>query len=101
MQVSAVDGVLECTDEHYWTQSPNVVVGSLHVRVRNGADEQAILSTVYRIFSRYITHLTVQVDKDPPLDWLLPTEGSKQLGNHGPVVLTPVGSVLGPPTVPM
>jgi hypothetical protein len=72
VQVSAVDGVLECTDEHYWTQSPGVVVGSLHVRVRSNADEQAILSTVHRIFGKFITHLTVQVDKDPPLDWILP-----------------------------
>ncbi len=95
-----MDGVLECTDEHYWTQSPNVVVGSLHVRVRNGADEQAILSTVYRIFSRYITHLTVQVDKDPPLDWLLPTDASK-LPSHGSVAVTTGASSLGPSAIPM
>ncbi len=75
-----MDGVLECTDEHYWTQSPGVIVGSLHVRVRNGADEQTILGTVYRIFNKHITHLTVQVDKDPPLDWLLPSDGGSSNG---------------------
>ena len=73
-EVSAVDGVLECNEEHYWTQSPGVIVGSLHVRVRNNADEQTILATVHRIFGRHITHLTVQIEKDPPLDWLLPGE---------------------------
>lgn len=31
-EVSAVDGVLECNEEHYWTQSPGVIVGSIHVR---------------------------------------------------------------------
>ena len=48
------------------------------MRVRNGADEQVILATVYRIFSKYVTHLTVQVDKDPPIDWLLPGDAAAQ-----------------------
>lgn len=46
----------------------------VQVRVRNNADEQSILATVHRIFSRHIAHLTIQIDKDPPLDWLLPGE---------------------------
>ena len=74
-EVSAVDGVLEVNQEHYWTQSPGVVVGSIHVRIRNSADEQAILATVHRVFQRHVTHLTIQIDKDPPLDWLLPGDG--------------------------
>lgn len=69
-EASAVDGVLECSDEHFWTQSPSVVVGTVCVRVRSGADEQQILTTVHRVFSKHVTHLTIQVEKDPPLDWL-------------------------------
>ena len=33
---------------------------------------QDILKTVSAKFSRYVHHMTVQVEKDPPLDWLLP-----------------------------
>ena len=37
---------------------------------------QEILSLVTAKFARFVQHMTVQVDKDPPLDWLLPPEGS-------------------------
>ncbi len=62
--------MLECHHDHFWTQSPGCYVGSLSVRVHRSSKEQIILSNVHRIFSPYITHLTIQVEKDADLDWL-------------------------------
>jgi zinc transporter 5/7 len=63
-EAAAVDGVLECKNEHFWTQSPGVFVGSLCVRVRGDANEQAVLAHIHNLFSRLVTHLTIQVEKD-------------------------------------
>lgn len=35
---------------------------------------QRILLDIHRIFKPYISRLTVQVEKDVPLDWLLPNK---------------------------
>jgi len=67
-EASTVEGVLECRNEHFWTQSPGVFVGSFYVRVRSDANEQQVSARVNSIFSPLITHLTVQIEKD---DWLL------------------------------
>lgn len=71
-EVTTIPGVLECKDEHFWTQAPGFVVGSVVVRVQSDANEQDILTTVSAKFSRLVQHMTVQIEKDPPLDWLLP-----------------------------
>jgi cobalt-zinc-cadmium efflux system protein len=67
-EASAVDSVLECHHEHFWTHAPGVYVGSLTVRIRADGDEQLAMIAVERIFKPVITHLTVQVEKDQPLD---------------------------------
>jgi cation diffusion facilitator family transporter len=64
-----VEGVLEVYDERWWTQSPGVTVGSVVVRVRDDADETAVLRRVQRAY-KVVTDLTVQVEKDAPLAWL-------------------------------
>jgi len=69
-EASTLEGVLECRNEHFWTQSPGVFVGSLYVRIRSDANEQQVLSRVTSLFAPLVTHLTVQVEKD---DWALPT----------------------------
>jgi len=65
-EASTVEGVLEIKNEHFWTHSPGVVVGSLIVRIRGDADEQAVLSAISPMFSGIVTHLTIQVEKS---DW--------------------------------
>jgi len=67
-ETSAYDGVLECGNAHFWSMTPGVYVGSLLVRIRSDANEQMILQQVTDIFSRFITHLTIQIEKD---DWNL------------------------------
>eukprot|EP00743_Colponemidia_sp_Colp-15_P009302 GILK01010168.1.p1 GENE.GILK01010168.1~~GILK01010168.1.p1 ORF type:complete len:324 (+),score=40.81 GILK01010168.1:47-973(+) len=66
------EGVLETRHEHFWTVSPGKAVGTLTVRVRNDADEQATVANLFRIFAPHIWQLTVQVEKDPPIEWFLP-----------------------------
>ena len=42
-KITAIQGVLECKHEHFWTISPGTFVGSLVVRVREDADEQRVI----------------------------------------------------------
>jgi len=67
-EASTFDGVLECHNTHFWTQAPGVFVGTMCVRVRSNADEQFVLQQVTRLFSPFITYLTIQVEKD---NWAL------------------------------
>jgi Co/Zn/Cd efflux system component len=68
-EATTVDGVLECVEEHFWTQSPGVFVGSLHIRIRSDANENTVLARVHNIFAPLVTHFTVQIQKDEM--WLL------------------------------
>jgi len=63
-------GVLECRNLHWWTQSPGVIVGSLHIRVTADANEQAILVIAHKNLKNYIKYLTVQIEKHQPVQWL-------------------------------
>lgn len=67
-EASTYEGVLECTNTHFWTQAPGVFVGTLCVRVRSDANEQVVLQQITRLFLPLITHLTIQVEKD---NWVL------------------------------
>lgn len=70
-EISFYDGVLECRAAHWWTHSPGVAVGSLHIRVRSDADEQKTLNFARELLGKYVTHLTIQIEKDSPVDWLV------------------------------
>ena len=63
-EARTTEGVLEITQEHFWTHAPGVFVGSLHVRVRSDASEQLVLAKINNIFSPLIQNLTVQIYKD-------------------------------------
>eukprot|EP01135_Chromosphaera_perkinsii_P000795 Nk52_evm83s151 gene=Nk52_evmTU83s151 len=65
-EAATFDGVLEFRKEHFWSQSYDQVVGSLHVRIRRDANEQVILRHVTTSLSRYVSDLTVHIFKD---DW--------------------------------
>jgi len=70
-EVPGIDGVLECTNDHFWTHAPGEYVGSFHIRVRPETDEQVVLAKVYNLFSGFITSLTIQVEKDNLTTWPL------------------------------
>ena len=81
-EAATLEGVLECHEEHFWAMAPGVYVATLCVRARSDANEQAILTEVHRMLSPFITHLTVQVEKDPPIDWFL-TKREANVGAGG------------------
>ncbi|KJE96842.1 solute carrier family 30 [Capsaspora owczarzaki ATCC 30864] len=60
------EGILEFRNEHFWTESYGVVVGSLHVRVRRDANEQLVLAHLHAKLAPIVSKLSVQVFKD---DW--------------------------------
>lgn len=66
-EASTLDGVLEFRDEHFWTLSFGMLVGSLHVRIRRDADEQLVLAHVWNKLAGLVQHLTVHIFKD---DWM-------------------------------
>eukprot|EP00010_Vexillifera_abyssalis_P007178 CAMPEP_0201547826 /NCGR_PEP_ID=MMETSP0173_2-20130828/4333_1 /ASSEMBLY_ACC=CAM_ASM_000268 /TAXON_ID=218659 /ORGANISM="Vexillifera sp., Strain DIVA3 564/2" /LENGTH=145 /DNA_ID=CAMNT_0047957007 /DNA_START=705 /DNA_END=1139 /DNA_ORIENTATION=- len=57
-EASTIDGVLEVFDEHFWTNGPSQVVGSLSVRVNESADEDQVLSKVNHTLSHLVDDLT-------------------------------------------
>eukprot|EP00727_Mastigamoeba_balamuthi_P006913 m51a1_g2842 putative zinc transporter (343) ;mRNA; f:280729-281887 len=67
LRARMVEGVLEVKEEHFWTLAPGVFVGSVVVRVRSDAEEQAVRKQVRALLAGLVSHLTVQVEKD---SWL-------------------------------
>ena len=65
-EVLSVEGVHECSKEHFWTQSNGHIVGSLHVTISREANEQDALRKVNNIFRPYVQNLTIQINR---LDW--------------------------------
>jgi len=65
LDVDATDGVhgVISGKTHFWTYSPGVFVGTIHVRINKETDEQFIRRRVEEIFQPYIKHLTVQIEK--------------------------------------
>ena len=69
-EISFYDGVLECRSSHFWSITPGINVGSLHIRVRSDANEGAILHYVQNLLKKYVSDLTVQIEKDQPINWI-------------------------------
>lgn len=69
-EISTFDGVLECRTAHWWSQSPGSVIGTLNVRVRTDANEQEILTFIHQLLHEYVSDLTIQIEKDAPIDWM-------------------------------
>lgn len=65
-KINALDGVLGCSEERFWTASSGRLVASLKVRLRNDAKESDVLHSTYQIFGSLVSELTVQIEKD---DW--------------------------------
>lgn len=81
-----IDGVLELKSERYWQLDFNQLVGTVDVRVRREADEQAVLARVTEKLSSVITVLTVQVVKDAAWSATPAAAGPPQYSNghvHG------------------
>ncbi|PRP76515.1 hypothetical protein PROFUN_15089 [Planoprotostelium fungivorum] len=59
-EASTIEGVLECRNEHFWTQSHNIHVGSVIVRVGSGVNEQEILQKVHALFDPLVSDFTAE-----------------------------------------
>ncbi len=64
-------GVIEVKAQHWWSVTPTDVVGTLHVRLRSDGDEQLVLGHIHRVLAKVAARLTLQIEKDTPVDWLL------------------------------
>ena len=63
-EVHSIEGVLECSQDHFWTCSNSNIVGSICVTVADQADEQIILRRVQSIFDKYVNNLTVEIQRN-------------------------------------
>jgi len=66
-QVLAIEGVIECTSQHWWEFAPGVSVGSVHLLIRKEADDQAVLSQAHSVFKKQATHMTIQIEREARL----------------------------------
>ena len=62
-ELSTFDGVLEFHNEHFWAVAPGKMAGSLHVRIRRDANEQAVLAQVSQKLAPLVApaYLAIQV----------------------------------------
>lgn len=63
-EAERVEGVLELASRHFWQVDFARMAGTVGVRVRKDADEQAVLTKVTAIFAAVVQDLTVQITKD-------------------------------------
>ena len=63
-EASHFEGVLECKSAHFWGLTFTDYIGSLHIRAKNDANEQHIISQVHAKFDPVVGHFTAQVEKD-------------------------------------
>lgn len=62
-QVRMLDDVMQCYNARFWDLVPGFIVGTLLMQVREGADEQKILSTVHSIYNDIgVKDLTVELE---------------------------------------
>lgn len=62
-QVRMLDDVMQCYNARFWDLVPGSIVGTLVMQVREGADEQSILSTVHSIYNDIgVKDLTVEIE---------------------------------------
>uniref|UniRef100_A0A7S4DS26 Cation efflux protein transmembrane domain-containing protein n=1 Tax=Lotharella globosa TaxID=91324 RepID=A0A7S4DS26_9EUKA len=64
-EVISYDGVLRCKSQHWWVFAPGITVGTLTLLVRHDADSQAVLAHAHSLLKKYVTHITIQVEKQP------------------------------------
>jgi zinc transporter 6 len=61
---ASTDGVLEVRDEHFWTLSDGILVGTFTLRLRWDANEQNVLKEVSHRFEPILSHCTINVARD-------------------------------------
>jgi len=63
-KIGSVDGVVSYAYPHFWKQSKDMIIGTLHVQIKSEANEQKILGEVSNLLKKKgVKNLTVQVMK--------------------------------------
>jgi cation diffusion facilitator family transporter len=70
-EIAAIDGVLECHSERWWSLMPGFNVGALKLRVRADVDEQQVLIAANRVLEKHLALSTIQIEKDTPVEWIM------------------------------
>jgi len=63
MKIQKIDGVLDCSERHFWAHSGGQYIGSINVVIKSTSSENEISSIVRRYLS-FIQDLTVQVERE-------------------------------------
>jgi len=68
-RIASIPGVASVHDLHVWTVTSGVIAMSGHLVVQNPGDNQRVLEAVQqRLGGLGITHVTVQMERDPTCD---------------------------------
>lgn len=68
-RIASISGVASVHDLHVWTVTSGVIAMSGHLVVQNPGDNQRVLEAVQeRLGAMGITHVTVQMERDPTCD---------------------------------
>ena len=90
-----VDGVLSYSDAHFWLQSSDNIVGTVHLQVAPSANEQKVITMVINFLKSElgVSSLTVQIEKEQYVHCSVTLSYVKQLSlatppqvyvDHGP-----------------
>lgn len=64
-KITSMEGVLGFSSPHFWEHSPSLIVGSIRIQVKEGANEQKIRVQVWNIFRELgVRNMTIQIEKD-------------------------------------
>ncbi|XP_071488733.1 proton-coupled zinc antiporter SLC30A5-like [Diadema antillarum] len=64
-KVRSIQGVLSYRNPHFWRHTGDLITGTLHIQVEQGANEQKIIQQVTAVYKEQgVANLTVQVEKE-------------------------------------
>lgn len=87
VKIEAIPGVLSIGPAHFWQQTTNFIVGTIHVSITSDANQQEIQKQITDILQKFdVTHVTVQATKQPGTSMLHQTPSVSasflNFGNH-------------------
>ena len=69
-RISMMDGVIEVTNAKYWIESPGNLVGMITIQAHRSTDPEHVLKTAQSMCSNTFQSVSIQVCKDPSLEWM-------------------------------
>jgi solute carrier family 30 (zinc transporter), member 5/7 len=70
LQLTAIDGVMDVVDPHFWNFDSNDVIGSVHLHLTAEAVESTVRSSATRLLmDAGVKRVTIQVEKQALSDF--------------------------------